>query len=81
MAHEGHARILGCHAAAVIADADIGGAAAPDLYGDVAGAGIYGVFNQLLHNGSGTLHHLAGGYHVRHVGRENVDNRHMYLHG
>ena len=51
------------------------------LYGDVAGAGVYSVFNQLLHNGGGAFHHLTGGNHIRHMGSENVDNWHIYLHG
>ena len=76
MAQEGHTRVLGGHAAAVVGDADIGGPAGAQLHGDVPGPGVKGVFHQLLDDGSRPLHHLAGGDEIRHMGRENVDDRH-----
>ena len=68
VAQEGHARVLGRHAAAVVRHAQIGHAAVPQLHGHVPGAGVKGVFHQLLHHGGGSLHHLARGDEIRHVG-------------
>ena len=73
---EGHPGVLRGHAAAVIRDPDAGGA--PVLYGDgdVPCPGIKGIFHQFLDHRSRALHHLAGGDHVRHMGGEDIDNRH-----
>ena len=73
---KGHPGVLRRHAAAVIGDADAGGASILDGHGDVFGSGIQGVFHQLLDDGSRALHHLAGGDHVSHMGGEYIDNRH-----
>ena len=76
MAQKGHPGVLRGHTAAVVGDADIGGAAGAELHRDVFGPGVKGVFHELLHHGGGALHHLAGGDEIRHMGRENVDDRH-----
>ena len=77
VAQESDPGVLGGHAAAVVGDADIGHAAPADLHGDVPGAGVKGVLHQLLDDGGGPLHHLARGDQIRHMGRQNIDNRHM----
>ena len=68
MAQERGLGILPVHAAAVIGDADEGHAAALDLHGDAGSARVDGVFHQFLHNGTGALHHFAGGDEVSHMG-------------
>ena len=76
MPQKGHPGILRGHAAAVIRDPDAGGAPILDGNGDVSGPGVKGVFHQLLDDGGRPLHHFAGGNHIRHMGREYIDNRH-----
>ena len=75
---EGDARVLRGHAAAVVRHADIGRAAAAKFHRDILRAGVEGVLHQLLDNGGGTLHDLAGGDHISHVRVENIDNSHMH---
>ena len=65
---KGDARVLRRHAAAVVADADIGGPAVAQLHRHGVGARVEGVLHQLLDDGGGPLDHLAGGDHVRHMG-------------
>ena len=76
MAQEGHARVLGRHAAAVVGDADIGRAAPADLHGHVFGPGVEGVLHQLLDHGGRALHHLARGDQIRHMRGEYVNDWH-----
>ena len=61
MTQKGGFGILGSHAAAVVGDTQKGHAAVPDFHGDLGGSGIHGIFQKLLHNAGGTLHHLTGG--------------------
>ena len=67
VAQEGHAGVLGRHAAAVVRDADELRAAAGELHRYVARPRVDGVFNELLHRRGGPLHDLARGYEVGHV--------------
>ena len=76
VAHEGDARVLGGHALAVVLDSYIGRAAVADLDGNAVGACVKGVLHELLDDGGGALHHLAGGDHIRHVRGEDVDFGH-----
>ena len=68
VAQEGHPGVLGVHAAAVVRDPKKGHAAIPDLYGDFGGAGVHGVFQQLLDHAGGALNHLARGDQVGNMG-------------
>ena len=76
VAQEGGGQLLRRDAAAVVGDADIGQAAALDLRHDGGRARVDGVLQQLLHDAGGTLHHLAGGDKIRHMGRQTLDLRH-----
>ena len=53
--------IIGAHTAAIVRDTQKGHTAVPDLQSDLGCACIYGIFQQLLHNGGGPFHHFAGG--------------------
>ena len=79
MAEEGGLRVLGAHAAAVVRDPQEGHAAVADLYGDLGGPGVHGVFQQFLGGGGGALHHLARGNQVGDVGRQGVNDGHGFL--
>ena len=68
VAEKGGAGILIGHTAAVVRDPQEGHAAVPDLNGDLGGAGIHGVFQQLLDNGGWPLHHLTGGNQIGNMG-------------
>ena len=70
------AGILGSHAAAVVRDPHESHAAVPDLDGHLGGAGIHGVFQQLLDYGGGALHHFTGGDQVGNMGGKLNDFRH-----
>ncbi len=75
VAQEGDARVLRAHAAAVVRDADGFHASGANFHGDIPCVRVDGVFHQLLYRAGGTLHHLASGDQVRHMGGENIDNR------
>ena len=77
MPQERDARVLRCHAAAVVRDADIGCASAADLDRYILRPGVERVLDQLLDDGSRALHHLAGGDHISHMGLKYVYDRHM----
>ena len=79
MAQEGGGQLLGRNAAAVVGDPDGGHAAVLDLHGDGGGSCIDGVFQKLLDHAGGTLHHLAGGDQVRHMGGQLLNVRHRRL--
>ena len=79
MAQKCCARILGCHAAAVIQDADEGHAAVLDFYGDARCARVDGVFHQLLDNGSRPLDHFARGDQICDMAAELDNFRHGNL--
>ena len=70
MAQEGRFSFVRGDAAAVVRHAQKGHAAVVQLDGDVLCAGVDGVFDQLLGGTGRTLHHLAGGDHIRHLGRK-----------
>ena len=76
VAQEGGGQLLGGDAAAVIADADQAHAAAPQFHGHGGGPGVDGVFQQFLDHAGGPFHHLAGGDHIRQVGRKLLNQRH-----
>ena len=76
MAEEGGGQLGGGDAAAVVRHPDELHAAAPDLHGDGAGAGVQGVLHQLLHHAGGPLHHLAGGNELRDLPGHFLNMRH-----
>ena len=76
VALEGEQRVVAIHAVAVVGDADELAAAGFDLDADAAGAGVERVFEQLLDDGGGTIHHLAGGDLVRHLVGKNANAPH-----
>ena len=76
MAQKGGGQLLRRNAAAVVGDADVGQAAVLDLRHDGGGARVDGVLQQLFDDAGGTLHHLAGGDKIRHMGRQALDLRH-----
>ena len=76
MAQEGGGQLLRRDPAAVIGDADIGEAAVLDLRRHGRSAGVDGVFQQFFHHAGRTLHHLAGGDEIRHMGRQTLNLRH-----
>ena len=76
MAQKGGGQLLRRDAAAIIGDTDIGQSAVLHLSNDGASACVDGVFQQFLDNAGGTLHHLAGGNKIRHMGRQALDLRH-----
>ena len=79
VAQKGRGQLVMGDAAAVVADADIGHAAVLNLHHNGRASGVNGVFHQLLHHTGGTLHHLACGNQVRHMGRQTLDMRHKLL--
>ena len=61
VALEGQPNLPGGNALAVIRNAQVFDAAAPQLHRDVGRPRVDGVFHQFLHHGSGAFHHLARG--------------------
>lgn len=76
VAFEGEEGVFAVHAGAVVLDPHEGAAAVGELDLDAGGAGVEGVFHQLLHHGGGALHHLAGGDLVGDPGGEDADLGH-----
>jgi hypothetical protein len=70
VAGKGADGIIRLHALAVVTHGDQADAGVFQLDADVPGAGVDGVFNQFLDDGSRPLHHFAGGDLVRHFGRQ-----------
>ena len=70
---QGQGELGGGNARTVVDDAEEGAAAVFDLDGDVGCAGVEGVFDQLLDDGSGALDDLTGGDAIDQVGGELVD--------
>ncbi|MPM89774.1 hypothetical protein SDC9_136886 [bioreactor metagenome] len=68
MAQEGGFHILRSDAAAVVGNADERHAAVLQLHRHSGGAGVGGVFKQLLNHRGRALYHLAGGDEVGHMG-------------
>jgi hypothetical protein len=73
---EGQGQVLGGDTAAVVHDADEGGAALLDLHLDALAARVQAVLQQLLDDGGGPLDHLAGGDLGDHRGRQLLDAGH-----
>ena len=69
VAQKGGGQLLRRNAAAVVRHPDQAHAAPLDLHHDGGGSGVDGVFHQLLYNGGGALHHLAGGDQVGYMRR------------
>ena len=59
MAFESHAGIGGAHSLAVVHDLNERAACVFYVHLYLGGAGIHGILHQLLHDGGGTLYHLA----------------------
>ena len=68
VAQKGRGKLARGDAAAVIGDAQIGEAPVLHLHGNGGGAGVQGVFQQLLGHAGRALHHLAGGNEVGNMG-------------
>jgi hypothetical protein len=64
-------------AVAVVGDAEQLAAALFDVHPDLAGAGVQGVLDELLHGAGGPLDHFPGRDLVDHVGRQHLDLRHL----
>src|SRR5215469_4192665 len=75
---EGEHSVVVQHAPTIIDDLDKLASTGLDVDADSARARIERVLQQLLHNGCGTLHHLAGGNLVGNVFGEDVDAAHGY---
>ena len=79
MAQKAHARVLRCHADAVVRDADIIAPSGAELQHNGARSGVHRVFQKLLDRRGGTLDNFARGNEIGNVRRKDVDNRHdMY---
>ena len=74
MAHKGCGKVVLLDAAAVIGDTDIGNTAVFDLDGDLLCPGVHCVFQQLLDDGSRTLHYLTGGNKLRYLRLQHMDS-------
>ena len=70
-------RIVAIHAGAVIDHANERNSAAPNQDVDLARAGVDAVLDQLLHDGSGPLHHFAG----RHLAGDGFGQQSNTAHG
>lgn len=67
------------HAAAVVGDAHQARAARFDFHRDAGGAGVDGVFQELLDHRGRTLHDFAGGNQVCHLRRQGLNALHAAL--
>ena len=61
MAAQGYGQLVTRNAAAVVFHRNQAHTTGQKAQGDLAGAGVQGVIDQLAHHGCGALHHLAGG--------------------
>ncbi len=68
--------VVAVHPAAVVGHAHQREPALLDVDGDRAGARVEGVLDELLHDGGGSLDHLARGDLVHEPGGQDVDARH-----
>ena len=68
MTQESGTGILGSHAAAIVGNSQKGHATVPDLYRDLAGAGIHRVFQQFLHHTGRAFDYLTGGDQIGDMG-------------
>ena len=73
---EGNARVLGAHAAAVVAYFYVCRAAAFELDRHLGCARVEGVFHKLLYHRRRTLDDLTGGDHIGHQRRKNINACH-----
>ena len=76
VALEGEQGVVAQHAAAIVDDADEAAAAGFHFDAKVGGAGIEGVFEQFLDDGSGALDYFAGGDFVRDLVGKYADAAH-----
>ncbi len=74
---EGQPRVLGAHAAAVVGYFYICRAAAFKLDRQLFGSRVKGVFHELLYDRRGPLDDLAGGDHISHKRRKDVNACHV----
>ena len=79
MALKGQQRVVAVHALAVVADADQLAPARLHLDANAVRACVQRIFQQLLHHGSGPVHHLAGGDLVGDLVGKNADAAHKSL--
>ena len=78
VAEEGGGQFLRRDAAAVVRHPDEGHAAALQLGHHGGRSGVYGVFDELLHDAGRPFHHLAGGDEICHMGGELLDMGHSF---
>ena len=79
MPFEGQQCVVAVHPLAIIRNANQAPSAGFHLDADTRGAGVEGVLEQLLHDRSGTVDHLAGGDLIGHLVRKNSDAPHKGL--
>jgi len=79
MALDRKVEVLARHPRTVVADADEVASAAGEVDVDAPGAGVDGVFHQLLDHARGALDHLAGGDAIDGVGAQAADCHYMAL--
>ena len=77
VALKGEECVVAHHAVAVVGDADELAAAGFDVDADAGGAGVEGVFEELLDYGSGTFDDLAGGDLIGDLVGEDVNATHQ----
>ena len=68
VAEEGGGKLIRGNAAAVVGDTDKAHAAVLYFHRHHVRSGVHRILHQLLHYAGGTLHHLAGGNEVGHMG-------------
>ena len=76
MAFKGQQRVVAHHSAAVVGHVNELAPTGLDINPDARRPSVQGVFNQLLHHGGRTFHHLAGGDFVGDMFGENVNATH-----
>jgi hypothetical protein len=76
VAEKGGGQLRPGDAAAVVGDTDESHTPPANLHRHGGGAGVDGVLHQLLYYAGGTLHHLAGGDEVGHMGLQLADMGH-----
>ena len=70
----------GAHTRPVVDYLDQGAPGVGNHHVHLGGACIHGILHQLLHYGSGPLHHLSGGNHVGYPGRQYFQASHGLQH-
>jgi hypothetical protein len=59
MALDRERQVLGCHANAIVRNADQALSATPEGHVDLAGASVYGILDEFLHHARRAFDHLA----------------------